>query len=190
MRTYPSPPTHTIVSPCLRLSVPAAGQPGYSLGISHPPDTPAPHTAPAHTSLTLPYILFIGEKKTIQTRGGHRNVRTKKGTATNPLSDTLQYVISDKHHNATNIINNKRHNATNVISDIVAYDVCHLCQIITFVAYDICRIIGFVPYDVCRLIGFAAYEVCRIMTFVANYDVSRLEDFSPYPKKGWSTDIL
>ena len=79
---------------------------------------------------------------------------------------------------------------TNVISDVVAYDVCRLCQIITFVAYDICRITGFVPYDVCRLIGFAAYEVCRIMTFVANYDVSRLEDFSPYPKKGWSTDIL
>ena len=32
------------------------------------------------------------------------------GTATNAISDTLQYVIRDKHHNATNVITEKRHN--------------------------------------------------------------------------------
>ena len=51
----------------------------------------------------------------------------EEGTATNPLRDTLKYVISDKcnatnvktdkRHNAANIISNKYHNKTNVISN-------------------------------------------------------------------------
>ena len=40
------------------------------------------------------------------------------GTATNPISDTLKYVVSDiVHHNATNVIPDKRHNATNIITN-------------------------------------------------------------------------
>ena len=43
------------------------------------------------------------------------------GTATNPISDTLKYVVSDilysVHHKATNVIPDKRHNATNIITN-------------------------------------------------------------------------
>ena len=40
------------------------------------------------------------------------------GTATNTISDTLnKYVISNKHHNATNVITDKCYNTTNVISN-------------------------------------------------------------------------
>ena len=37
--------------------------------------------------------------------------------ASNPISDTRKYVISDKHHNATNVITDKHHNATNIKTD-------------------------------------------------------------------------
>ena len=38
-------------------------------------------------------------------------------TATNPISDTLKYLISNKHHNATYVISDKHHKAAYVISD-------------------------------------------------------------------------
>ena len=46
------------------------------------------------------------------------NPRSGSGTATNPISDTLKYVKSDK-HNATNVITDKLHNTTNIITSVI-----------------------------------------------------------------------
>ena len=40
------------------------------------------------------------------------------GTATNVISDTLKYLISDKHHNATYVISDKHHKQLYVINVI------------------------------------------------------------------------